>query len=60
MAAYGRREDHRQENTRKHLSEIQRVDDWDCNFLPPAGIPGEVFATEHNLKLDGVSLGPEV
>jgi hypothetical protein len=23
-----------QENTRKHLSEIQRVEDWDYNFLP--------------------------
>ena len=31
------------ENTRKHLSEIQRVEDWDYNFLPsPAGaIPSE-------------------
>ena len=36
-----------QENTRKYLSEVQRVDDWDYNFLPlPAGgIPSEVFAT---------------
>src|SRR5712672_2335141 len=23
-----------QENTRKHLSEIQRVEDWDYNFVP--------------------------
>src|SRR4051812_3185894 len=32
------------ENTRKHLSTIQRVEDWDYNFLPlPAGgIPSEV------------------
>jgi glyoxylase-like metal-dependent hydrolase (beta-lactamase superfamily II) len=24
-----------QENTRKRLSEVQRVEDWDYNFLPP-------------------------
>jgi glyoxylase-like metal-dependent hydrolase (beta-lactamase superfamily II) len=47
-----------QENTRKHLSGIQRVEDWDYNFLPsPAGaIPGEVFASEHGLKLNGASI----
>ena len=47
------------ENTRKHLSEVQRVEDWDYNFLPlsPEGIPGEVFAQEHNLKLNGSSIG---
>jgi len=47
-----------QENTRKHLSEVQRVEDWDYNFLPlPAGgVPSEVFAKEHNLKLNGLSL----
>ena len=30
-----------QENTRKYLSQVQRVDDWDYNFLalPPGGIP---------------------
>src|SRR6201996_1888687 len=48
-----------QDNTRKHLAGIQRVEDWDYNFLPaPAGgIPGEVFANEHNLKLNGLSIG---
>ncbi len=48
-----------QENTRKHLSEVQRVEDWDYNFLPLAtgGIPSEVFATEHSLKLNGASIG---
>src|SRR5262245_23386929 len=48
-----------QENTRKHLSGIQRVEDWDYNFLPsPAGaIPSEVFAKEHSLKLNGASIG---
>jgi glyoxylase-like metal-dependent hydrolase (beta-lactamase superfamily II) len=47
------------ENTRKHLSEIQRVEDWDYNFLPlpSGGIPSEVFATERNLKLNGLSIG---
>ncbi len=46
------------ENTRKHLSNIQRVEDWDYNFLPsPRGaIPGEVFTTERKLKLNGSSI----
>jgi glyoxylase-like metal-dependent hydrolase (beta-lactamase superfamily II) len=48
-----------QENTRKYLSEVQRVDDWDYNFLPLArgGIPSEVFAAEHSLKLNGATIG---
>ena len=48
-----------QENTRKHLSGIQRVEDWDYNFLPlpSGGIPSEVFAAEHRLKLNGASIG---
>jgi glyoxylase-like metal-dependent hydrolase (beta-lactamase superfamily II) len=48
-----------QENTRKHLSGIQRVEDWDYNFLPPGpgGIPGEVFADAHKLELNGASIG---
>jgi glyoxylase-like metal-dependent hydrolase (beta-lactamase superfamily II) len=48
-----------QENTHKHLSEVQRVEDWDYNFLalPSGGIPGEVFAKEHTLKLNGASIG---
>jgi glyoxylase-like metal-dependent hydrolase (beta-lactamase superfamily II) len=47
-----------QENTRKHLSETQRVEDWDYNFLAlaPSGIPAEVFATDHSLKLSGSSI----
>ena len=47
------------ENTRKHLSEIQRVEDWDYNFLPlpPNGIPAETFSNEHNLRLNSTSLG---
>src|SRR6202795_749068 len=48
-----------QDNTRKHLSEIQRVEDWDYNFLPAAGgaIPSEVFAKDHSLKLNAASIG---
>src|ERR1700675_4518006 len=48
-----------QQNTRKHLSEVQRVEDWDYNFLPlpSGGIPSEVFASEHDLKLNGASIG---
>ena len=47
------------ENTRKYLSEVQRVEDWDYNFLPlpPGGIPSEVFAAEHSLKLNGATIG---
>lgn len=47
-----------QENTRKHLSEVQRVQDWDYNFLPlpSGGIPSEVFAAEHSLKLNGINI----
>jgi glyoxylase-like metal-dependent hydrolase (beta-lactamase superfamily II) len=47
-----------QENTRKYLSQVQRVEDWDYNFLPlaPGGIPDEVFAESHTLKLNGATL----
>jgi glyoxylase-like metal-dependent hydrolase (beta-lactamase superfamily II) len=47
-----------QENTRKHLHEVQRVEDWDYNFLPlpPEGIPTEVFASDRILKLNGTSI----
>lgn len=47
-----------QDNTRKHLSGIQRVEDWDYNFLqaPAGAIPSEVFAREHSLKLNGTSM----
>ena len=46
------------ENTRKHLSEIQRVEDWDYNFLPlPSGaIPSEVLNANRKLKLSGASI----
>ncbi len=46
------------QNTRKYLSQVQRVDDWDYNFLalPAGGIPGEVFAEERSLQLNGLTL----
>ena len=47
-----------QENTLRYLSQVQRVEDWDYNFLPPpsGGVPTEVFASEHALKLNGSSI----
>jgi glyoxylase-like metal-dependent hydrolase (beta-lactamase superfamily II) len=46
------------ENTRKHLSEVQRVEDWDYNFLPlPSGaIPTEVLSANRQLKLNGATI----
>ncbi|WP_063694027.1 MBL fold metallo-hydrolase [Bradyrhizobium stylosanthis] len=46
------------ENTRKHLSVVQRVEDWDYNFLalPPSAVPAQVFAREHQLKVNGASI----
>lgn len=46
------------ENTRNHLSGIQRVEDWDYNFLPlsTGAIPSDVFSTERSLKLNGASI----
>jgi glyoxylase-like metal-dependent hydrolase (beta-lactamase superfamily II) len=48
-----------QNNTRKHLSGIQRVEDWDYNFLPlpTSALPSEAFAKEHKLRLNGASIG---
>lgn len=47
-----------QENTRKYLTQVQRVEDWDYNFLalPPGGIPSEVFASERTLRLNGSTI----
>lgn len=46
------------ENTRKYLSQVQRVEDWDYNFVPleHSGVPTQVFSKEHSLKLNGQSL----
>lgn len=46
------------ENTRKHLSTITRVVDWDFTFPPaPAGaLPAEVFQTERTLHLNGATV----
>jgi len=46
------------QNTKKHLSEIQRVEDWDYNFLPPpsGAIPSEVITNARELKLNGMSI----
>ena len=47
-----------QENTLGFLTHVQRVGDWDYNFLsPPAnGLPNEVFASELDLSLNGQSI----
>jgi glyoxylase-like metal-dependent hydrolase (beta-lactamase superfamily II) len=47
-----------QENTRKYLSQVQRVEDWDYNFLAleAGGIPSEVFASERSLRLNGSTI----
>lgn len=47
-----------QENTRKYLSQVQRVEDWDYNFLPlgAGGIPDEVFSNERTFQLNGTKL----
>jgi glyoxylase-like metal-dependent hydrolase (beta-lactamase superfamily II) len=46
------------ENTRKYIAVVQRVDDWDYNFLPlPAGAaPTEVFTAEKTLSINGETI----
>jgi len=46
------------QNTRKYLTEVQRVEEWDYNFLPlpSGGIPSDVFTVDRNLKLNGQSI----
>ncbi|MGO9312799.1 MAG: MBL fold metallo-hydrolase [Syntrophobacteraceae bacterium] len=46
------------ENTRKHLSSITRVDDWDFTFppLPEDALPAEVFKTDRTLGLNGATI----
>jgi len=46
------------ENTRKHLSTITRVDDWDFTFppLPEDALPTEVFKTDRTLSINGTTI----
>jgi glyoxylase-like metal-dependent hydrolase (beta-lactamase superfamily II) len=46
------------ENTRKYIAVVQRVEDWDYNFLPlPAGAaPTEIFTSEKTLAISGETI----
>lgn len=46
------------ENTRKHLSTMQRVEDWDFNFpaLAPGATPTEVFSQDKTMSINGQTL----
>ena len=46
------------DNTRKYLSQVQRVADWDYNFLPSpeGGLPSEVFGQSRDMALNGASI----
>ena len=46
------------DNTRKYLSQVQRVADWDYNFLPSpeGGLPSEVFDQSRDMTLNGASI----
>ena len=46
------------ENTRKHLSTIQRVEDWDFDFkaFPPSALPTEVFTDAKTLRINGSTI----
>jgi len=46
------------ENTRKHLSMAQRVEDWNFDFPPASAsaLPVEVFASEGRLPVNGVTV----
>ena len=49
------------ENTRKHLSTITRVDDWDFTFppLPEDALPTEVFKTDRAVDINGATIAFE-
>src|SRR5215472_4544245 len=46
------------ENTRKHLSETTRVEDWNFTFppAPPGALPTKIFDKEQTLHLNGTTL----
>jgi len=46
------------ENTRKHLSETTRVEDWNFTFppAPPGALPTKIFDKEQTLHLNGATL----
>jgi glyoxylase-like metal-dependent hydrolase (beta-lactamase superfamily II) len=46
------------ENTRKHLAEATRVEDWDFNFppSPAAAVPTDVITADRTVKLNGNTL----
>ncbi len=46
------------ENTANYLSKLQRVEDWDFDFVPhpPSGVPSEVFSEHKKLTLNGTGL----
>lgn len=46
------------DNTRKHLSESTRVDDWNYTFPPsPAGaIPSDTFSSDKTIKFNGATV----
>jgi glyoxylase-like metal-dependent hydrolase (beta-lactamase superfamily II) len=45
------------ENTLKHLSTVQRVEDWNFDFpaSPPGGLPVDVFASERTLRVNSAT-----
>lgn len=46
------------ENTKKHLSTMQRVEDWDFNFpaLAPGAMPTETFSQDKTLSVNRATL----
>jgi glyoxylase-like metal-dependent hydrolase (beta-lactamase superfamily II) len=46
------------ENTRKHLSQVTRVQDWNFTFpaAPVAARPTIVFASDHKLEINGTTV----
>jgi glyoxylase-like metal-dependent hydrolase (beta-lactamase superfamily II) len=47
------------DNTRKYLSQVERVSDWDYNFLPlpDEGLPSKVFTQSMDMALNGATIG---